>query len=234
MLCIFVNTCKCGVFHCVVFGLDTWHWPCLRSDDDEETVNNNKQMKNIFKLAGAVAVAVALTQSVQATLITGNIGFGGGVTYNTGSAATATQVTSWINPTVNVPPSGSFSSISSGTSVAFTGSAWNFATSTPINSFWSVGGFTFKLLSSWVVAQGGTPGSSGFVVVNGTGIVSKSGFTDTMMSWSFTSQDPKIGSNPDTWTFSASGNSVPDGGATAMLLGIALTGAALLKRKLTA
>jgi hypothetical protein len=55
------------------------------------------------------------------------------------------------------------------------------------------------------------------------------------MSWSFTSQDPASGSNPTSWSFSASANSVvPDGGATVILLGIALSGVALLRKKLAA
>jgi hypothetical protein len=195
-------------------------------------------MKNIIKFASAVAVALALTQTIQAVPITGNIGFTGGVTYDTGSAGNATQVTSWITPQVTLV-SGDFKTpapfaVAPGTAAAFSSSIWNFNTVTPISSFWSVGGFTFKLLSSYIVSQGGTAGVTGFVVVSGTGIVSGNGYTDTIMSWSFTSQDPKSGSNPDSWTFSASANSVPDGGATVMLLGIALSGAALLKRKLTA
>jgi len=72
------------------------------------------------------------------------------------------------------------------------------------------------------------------VIVNGTGTVTGNGFDATALAWSFTSQDPAVTANPTTFTFSASGNSVPDGATTATLLGIALSGAALLKRKLTA
>ena len=195
-------------------------------------------MKNIIKLASVVAVALAMTQTIQAVPITGNIGFTGGVTYDTSSAGTATQVTSWITPQVTLV-SGDFKTpapfaIAPGTAATFVAGIWNFNTVSAINNFWSVGGFTFKLLSSYIVSQSGTPGVTGFVVITGTGICSGNGYTDTTMSWSFTSQDPKAGSNPDSWTFSASANSVPDGGATVMLLGIALSGAALLKRKLTA
>jgi len=75
---------------------------------------------------------------------------------------------------------------------------------------------------------------TGFVVINGTGTVSGNGFQTTALNWSFTSQDPGVTSNPLTFTFSAAGTSVPDGGATAALLGLALSGAALLKRKLMA
>jgi len=196
-------------------------------------------MKNMIKIAGVTAVALALTQSIQAVPIQPNsaIGFSGAVTFNTGSAATATAVTSWINPIVTLD-SGSFSSIALNTSASFNNLAnWNFATGPGANFFlWSVGGFTFDLAVSSVTAQGGTAGVNGFVVVNGSGTVTGNGLdVPTTLSWSFTSQDPKITSSPDTWTFSASANStVPDGGATVMLLGIALSGAALLRRKFIA
>jgi hypothetical protein len=191
-------------------------------------------MTNMIKLAGVAAVALVLSQSIQATPITGNIGFTGGVTFNNNSAGNASAVTSWITPTVNLPPTGSFASILSGTAVNFSSSIWNFNTSTPINNFWSVGGFTFELLASSITSQGGSGPGGGFIVVNGTGTVSGNGYTPTTLSWSFSSQDPKINSNPDTWTFSASASSIPDGGATVMLLGLALSGVALLRKKLTA
>lgn len=203
-------------------------------------------MKNITKFAGIVTIAFTLTQTLQATSISGSIGFeanpsatSAGVVFDTSSAGTAAAVVQWINPIVS-GTSGSFTSVANGTSALFSSSTWYFNSATapagsfPINSFWTVGGFTFNLLSSYVLAQGGTAGVNAYVVVNGTGIVSGNGYTPTTLSWSFTSQDPAAGSNPTSWTFSASANSVPDGGATVMLLGIALSGVALLKKKFTA
>lgn len=186
-------------------------------------------MKNMIKLASIAAVALALTQSTQATPISGNIGFTGGVTYNTAAAGTATEVTSWIAPQVTLD-SGAFSSVASGTAATFAPGNWTF-NSGPVSSFWSVGGFTFNLVASSITSQ--VAGPNGFVVVNGWGTVSGNGYSGNL-SWSFTSQDPQSGSNPSTWTFSASSATVPDGGATVMLLGLALSGAALLKKKLTA
>lgn len=193
----------------------------------------------LHHITGVAALLLAATQ-VHAVPVTGSIGFTGGATFNTSSAATATQVTSWVSPQVTLD-SGVFAvpsvfAITPGTAVAFAPGAWNFNTTTPINSFWSVGGFTFELLSSSVTSQGGTPGSSGYVAVSGTGIVSGNGYDPTSMSWSFTSQDPKAGVAPDSWTFSASGTAsggtgVPDGGSTAMFLGAALSGLAFLKKK---
>src|ERR1035437_1903141 len=196
-------------------------------------------MKKMIKFAGIAAVALALVQTVQAVPITGSIGFSGvGVTYDTGSAATANAVTSWISPVVSGGsgsfPAPSLFAVANGTAVTFAPGTWNFNTVSTINNFWAVGGFTFNLLSSYVLTQGGTPGVNAFVIVNGTGIVSGNGYTPTQMSWGFSSQDPSSGANPTSWSFSASANSVPDGGATVMLLGIALSGVALLRKKLTA
>lgn len=191
-------------------------------------------MKNIFKIGGAAAVALALAQEVQATPVTGSIGFGGTVTWDTQSAATATEVTAWQN-TQALSDNGTFASfITPIAPVTFTSSAWTLNDAATINNFWQAGGFTFQLLSSSITTQGGSPGQTGFVVVNGTGIVSGNGFSPTTLSWSFSAQDPKSGTAPDRWTFSASANSVPDGGATVLLLGIALSGVALLRKKLAA
>jgi hypothetical protein len=184
-------------------------------------------MKNMFKFAGVAALVLALSQTLQAVPITGAIGFTGRVSLDTTSAGTATEVVNWVNPAVN-GTTGSFTTVANATSVNFA-SPWFFTTTSPINTFWTVGGFTFQLLSSWITYQGG-----GSVIVNGTGIVSGNGYTATTLGWSFTTQDPAVTSNPSTFTFSASSNSVPDGGATVMLLGIALSGVALLRRKLTA
>jgi hypothetical protein len=188
-------------------------------------------MKNtLIPIAGAAMLLMALAQTIQAVPITGNIGFTGRVAYDGTTAGTSTEVVNWINPNVN-GTSGSFTGIANGTASNLT-SPWFFNTSSAINNFWTVGGFTFQLLSSWITAQSG--GDLGFVVVNGTGIVSGNGYTPTVLGWSFTSQDPSVTQNPATFTFSASANSVPDGGTTMMLLGIAFSGVVLLKRKLTA
>jgi hypothetical protein len=198
-------------------------------------------MKNSFtKIAVVAVVALALVQSLQATPIVGNIGFTGRAQLNTASASTATSVVGWVNTRVN-GTDGAFTSVADNTAVAFL-APWFFSTPNAgnvgglgfINNFWSVGGFTFQLLSSSVVAQGGVAGSTGYVTVSGTGIVSGNNYENTILSWSFTSQDPSLGSTSPSFTFSASSNSLPDGGATVALLGIALSGVGLLRKKLVA
>jgi hypothetical protein len=207
-----------------------------------EQTNKRKNKMKLHYIACVAAVLLASTQAPYATPISGAIGFAGGAALNSSSASSATGVTGWITPSVTLV-SGAFAApsvfaITPGTAIAFAPGAWNFNTSTPINNFWSVGGFSFSLLSSSITSQGGIPGSTGYVAVNGTGTISGNGYTATPMSWDFTSQDPKTGSGPDTWTFSASGNtappSVPDGASTAILFGVALASLTLFKRKLMA
>ena len=186
-------------------------------------------------MASVAAMALALTQTIQAVPVTGNIGITGQVTLDTSSAATATEVTSWINTAVN-GASGTFLAIPNNTPVQFPNATWKFNTASTINPFWTITsyGCTFSLTSSSILFQGGTPGINGFVDVNGWGTISGNGYTPTQMFWTFSISDPPANGNSPTWTFRASANSVPDGGATVMLLGIALSGVALLKKKLMA
>ncbi|HUC86021.1 MAG TPA: VPDSG-CTERM sorting domain-containing protein, partial [Candidatus Acidoferrales bacterium] len=162
-----------------------------------------------------------------------------GVKLNSDSTATATAVSSWTSAAVDLPPTGSFGNIASGTSVKFTNPTWNFFTSSPINDFWSIGGFTFELLSSSITSQGGIPGVSGFVVVSGMGVISANGYAPTDMTWSFTGQDEQFGSKRGSLMFSVEVNTipprtVPDGGSTLLLLGQCLLVLALLRKKLAA
>jgi len=209
----------------------------LRWHPRRGTTTTCKKMKK-HCLTGVAVILLASTQIPYAVPITGNIGFTGGATFNTSSAATATAITSWLAPKVTLD-SGVFASpsvfaVPLGSPVTFAPGGWNFNTASAVNNFWSVGGFTFELLSSFILQQGGTPGVTAYVVAEGTGLISGNGYTATPMSWMFTSQDPIAGRNPDSWTFSTSSaaiGGVPDGGSTAILLGAALSGVALLKRK---
>jgi hypothetical protein len=191
-------------------------------------------MKNtILTLAGAAAVFLAVAQTSSAVPITGNIGFSGSVQLNSGSVATATTAVNWFG-TVVTPNS------TSGTFLASLGSAggqavtiaspWSF-TSGAIANFWSVGSaptFTFNLLSSSVASNDGT-----FLNVVLVGTVSAIGFDTTAFTGTFQVANPPA-NGITTFTERLSFNSVPDGGTTVMLLGAALSGMALIKRKFMA
>jgi hypothetical protein len=183
---------------------------------------------NWIKVAAAVTAVVCFTGVVQAIPITGNIGFSGTADLNSGSVNTATAVIAngWSNTVVGAV-SGSFAGIAVNTPVTMTSSQWNFVSGT-LPAFWSVGGFTFNLSSSSIFSQAG-----GFLNVLLAGTVSGNSFDVTPFNGSFQVSDPSANGQV-TFTERLSFNSVPDGGTTVMLLGGALMGLGLLKRKLTA
>lgn len=162
--------------------------------------------------------------------ITGALDIAGGATLDTASLATATQVLTFSNVVVTAggvtPGSVLDSTINPGDSVAMS-SPWAFVLGIP--ALWSVGGFTFDLISSAIVYQ-----SVDFLNVKGTGFITGNGFDQTDATWFFSSQG--TGDNAD-FSFSAttvSAQGVPDGGTTALLLGLGLVGAALASRIRTA
>jgi hypothetical protein len=193
-------------------------------------------MKNLSKtmlavLATSVLSCAVFSQQAQAAAIEGNINLAGAVRFNTNSLATASSVVTWFDSFNNA----GFSTVQAGGTSNFAGilagsqatmAQWAFNPSTPTPGLWSVGGFTFDLLSATVVTQ-----NAQFLSISGTGIVSGNGFDPTNMEWSFTAQS--AGGRPRTiFSFSANGVAVPDGGSAVALLGIALTGIAALRRKL--
>jgi len=193
-------------------------------------------MKNLSKTILTV-VAVGLLsgglfcQQAQATPITGDINFGGVVTFDSIHLNLATQVSTW-DTCVVLSDSGSFSSIPAlptVTNVAMT-APWIFNPSTPTIPLWQVGGFTFDLTSSTIVSQ-----DNFFLNITGVGTISAAGFDTTPGTWSFTVSNAD-GKRHSTFGFQSDtvGNAVPDGGATAALLGVALAGIEVLRRKIKA
>ena len=163
------------------------------------------------------------SQQAQATAITGNINFADSVTFD-GPLGTANAVTSFINTHVEAGGTGDFAFIPINTPVTMAAS-WTFDPSTATPGLWSVGGFTFDLLTSTIVFQ-----SAQGLIITGTGIVSALGFDNTAMDWSFSSQTSGTGE----FSFSGTGLAVPDGGSAVALLGLALVGIEVLRRKLHA
>ena len=165
-------------------------------------------------------------QEAQATPITGDITFGGVATFDTIHLNLAKQVSTW-DLSIVTSDSGSFSSIPILSNVTLT-APWIFNPSTPTIPLWQVGGFTFDLTSSTITLQ-----NNKFLNITGVGTISGTGFTTTPGSWSFsvTNSDGKI---HETFGFTSDTRSVPDGGATAALLGLALAGVEGLRRKFKA
>jgi len=193
-------------------------------------------MKNLTKtilvmLATGVLSCAVFSQQAQATAITGDIQFAGETHFDTNSLATATTVITWFDVFHNAgfssvtSSTGDFAGIAPGTQATMA-QPWIFNPSTPTPGLWSVGGFSYDLLTSTIVTQ-----NANTLHVTGTGIVSGNGFDPTSMDWSFTTQSAG-GHTRVNFSFSANGVAVPDGGSAVALLGLALVGIEALRRKL--
>jgi hypothetical protein len=194
-------------------------------------------MKSLSKtvlavLATGVLSCAVFSQQAHATPIQGSINFAGAVQFNTTSLATAARVVTWFDSngnggfsSVQVGGTGDFAGIAAGTQVSMA-QPWIFKPSTPTPGLWSVGGFTFDLLSSTIVTQ-----NASFLSISGTGIVSGNGSDPTNMEWSFSTQSSG-GRTHTLFSFSADGVAVPDSGSAVALLGLALIGIEVLRRKL--
>jgi hypothetical protein len=220
----------------MILLLTAWYSPDQLGRFPDKTRHPYNPMKNLSKTIRAVLAAGLLScavfsQQAQATPITGDIQFAGEVKFETKSLATAHRVVTWYDVFHNAgfssvtSASGDLAGIAPGTQATMA-QPWIFNPSTPTNSLWSVGGFTFDLLSSSVVTQ-----NASTLVIEGTGIVSGNAFDPTNMDWSFTTQSSG-GRTHSTFSFSANSATLPDGGSAVALLGFALTGIEGLRRKL--
>ena len=198
-----------------------------------------KSLKTAFAVLAVSLLAFmgALAQQPPVSRpIVGSIDFGGTVSFDTTSLATATEVMTWPSSFV-LQTSGDFSSISFGTHSTMA-PQWVFNQGTPsspspgpaTSSLWSVGGFVFDLSNSMVVPNQ----TSNFLHVTGTGTVSSSNqsFLPTPGTWSFTVSDSN-GQDQTTFGFQANSTAVPEPGTLTLIAAgaMSLSGIAWCKRK---
>jgi hypothetical protein len=190
-------------------------------------------MKNKWMILAA-ALALSAITTVQATPITGVVTMGGTAILNNTVLGSATGVTAFSGVTVNSPATGIYAGLI-GSAVTWSGFTWN-PSSAPVTPLWqfTVAGetYSFNLGAITSVSQG-----ANFVNLIGTGTLMATGnvnYDATPGAWTFTINDAN-GTDPNMqFGFSNNQNPTPDGGATVMLLGAALTGLGLLRRKLIA
>ena len=170
----------------------------------------------------AVAASCAMLAVPQAKADT--LVLTGGVNFDTTSLKTAKSVTAFYD-TGGTKGFATVDSSSDGVFAGFAGSdatmaaSYTFNPSTPTPGLWSVGGYTFDLLTSTIVSQ-----SSTFLNVSGTGTVTGPGGKTFSGSWTFTSSSASGGTAFKFGFQSTTTIPVPDGGSAVALLGIALTG----------
>lgn len=170
-------------------------------------------MKKLLALFTSV-VFLFVASTASAMPIDGTINFFGGSSTTTNVAVTQVTSVTFISQLVNVA-TGDFAAagINSLDSVGFT----NLNPVSAQIGLWSVGGFTFDLVSVLTNIISNT----GAVEISGSGIIKAAGFDDTIFSWLYTSQ---AGTNQ---SFSASSIPAPAGTA---LLGLTLLAFGLSRR----
>jgi hypothetical protein len=179
----------------------------------------------VFFALGLISCAFCVQQAQADNVITfaGGAELGDANGFAVNSVNDATQVIGWLDEMGNRPTvesvSGVFAQFATvGDTVTFT-PTWSF-NSGPIAMFWTVDGFTFDLIASQIIYQ-----ANGFLAVYGTGTITGNGYT-APGTWRFSTQD-----DPSNGVFSFSASTVPDGGATVALLGLALAGIEGIRRK---
>ena len=198
---------------------------------------------NIFKLSGAAVIASALllgsVQQVQAipTPINGTIAFAGVATVGVaGPTTTITPASPWLVLGGTIDYLGTAGALATMAPIAFTTAtevltgpvipAWTF-TIGPVT-------YSFDLLTlasaEYLVGPGGLINSA---ALSGTGIAHITGYLDTIATWALSGSGPTPTLTFAFETTTATGAPVPDGGVTAMLLGIAFLGVAGLRRKVS-
>ena len=190
-------------------------------------------MKHKLTLA-AVAVLLAFGTSAKAVQISGSINFAGGADLN-GTVASATAIT-FIAPMITTTPNtGSYATVPAAVPVNFHN--FTFAPFTaPVPDLWDFSylgvTYSFTAVTQQAPQRNTADPLTQSLVLQGTGYANITGFEQTNGNWIVTVNTADGGT---TFSFSASSSatpSIPDGGGTVVLLGLALSGVALLRRKL--
>ena len=181
---------------------------------------------SLLKLAGVALLALALSSASKANPINGTIYFTGVATLDA-TVQTATSVTA-ISGNVGLRY-GDFTSVANGAAVTWSvgpGTPWVFSPSGTQLALWSVGGFTFDVSNTTVVIQNPAAGVY-WLNVSADGWVSGNGFDATKGVFGFSIN----GDNQNTTLTFTSSTQVPDGGTTALLVGLGLVSMSLVARR---
>jgi hypothetical protein len=194
--------------------------------------NRSSKTILVFFAVGLISCALCVQQA-QAVPITGGISLGGGFTTDTGDLNTAHTLFFGSFPSVFITSvSGSYSGVPTGafTPPSLTQNPVTFDPFTvPVIPLWSFtyAGLTysFDLLFGFISNRG--PDT---LTLEGRGMlmISGGGYDPTPGIWILTANQAN-----GTFSFSSSNGAVPDGGMTVVMLGLALCGIGMIRRKLT-
>jgi hypothetical protein len=195
-------------------------------------------MKNMIKYIACAVVALGLAATVQAGTIAGGVTFNGDFSHNGIGAdlSTATLVSITANANLSLSGSGTFAGVNMGNLYAllsnyYVSPAGGGALSPDGQVMWQIliGTTVYSFTVTTEFQQWNPSPNGGILNMSGAGVFSND------------AGDPSVDGN---WNFSWTANgaqfgfsgtdatNIPDGGLTIMLLGTALSGLALLRRKL--
>jgi hypothetical protein len=175
----------------------------------------------------AMAVVGATVFTARAIPVTGGISFTGSATIDSSSLSNATAFTGISAVVLGGSQTGSYASVDPGTVTTWTPFTFSVSSVTPLWTF-TVGSivYSFDATTVTVVTQ-----DSMFLNIVGEGLARITGMDDTVGTWSITATG-----GTSTFIFGAESVTppespgVPDSGVTAILLGMALSGLALLRK----
>ncbi len=191
--------------------------------------------KYITTAVAAGALAFGVAQTPAANFINGNIQFTGSGTASVSAGITTVTPSS---PMTVVADTGDYAG-TGGSSVTVSPFQFNAGGNlvAPVTPEWTftLAGITYSFNLQALTSAKINSGSPSSIAVSGVGTATMTGKDATAASWSFS------GTGTSGFTFdiasmqtSALGrDTVPDGGATAMLLGLATVGFAVARRKLS-
>ena len=197
-------------------------------------------MKRTLSIAIAAGALLAGVQQVGAVPITGELNLGGVAVLNDPSLLDATAITSFSQVEANAASSGVFEDAGLD-SAPVTMYGFDFTNFDPVNPLWELAygtdTFSFDLNSLTVVDKYVQDGKS-YLNLEGQGELSSNHYDSTSGAFTLTiSSASGTGTGPGHFTFgfqatsSTSATSVPDGGATALLLGFGVVGFATMRRR---
>ncbi|HEX4084508.1 MAG TPA: hypothetical protein VHY22_06355 [Chthoniobacteraceae bacterium] len=194
------------------------------------------KLTTLTKLSCALGAALAIAAVSNADpLITGDIGFDGSASVNTGNLGTATTISSITGVTVeDGTQDGSYGTVPGGTATAFTTPISGFSmTSAPVSgaltshALWSftVGSTQYSFWASTIQIS---TQNANFLDLKGSGTAEITGYANTAGDWTLQLTSAS-GNSAARFSFGADTSipSVPDSGMTALLIGLGMGGIGL-------